>query len=128
MTPEQIQELPVDDRNFENLGILIAPGVQRERGGFRFIGGSPLIGSSGTPRRRPSRSMRGACYFTDQALGLARARFSQDAVGEFRVINNRFDTESAAQIWRRLSVITKSGSNEVHGSAFRLPYPKRFAA
>ena len=26
-------------------------------------------------------------------LGLARARFSQDAIGEFRVIANRFDTE-----------------------------------
>jgi len=115
VTPEQIQELPVPDRNFENLAF-IAPGVQRERGGFRFIGSSPLIGSSGNASE--TAIIVDGVDFTDQVLGLARAKFSQDAVGEFRVINNRFNTEIGGSAGGALSVITKSGSNEVHGSAF----------
>jgi hypothetical protein len=47
VTPEQIRDLPVPSRDFQKLAF-IAPGVQRERGGFRFIGGSALIGSSFT--------------------------------------------------------------------------------
>ena len=38
IVPEQIESLPVQDRDFQKLAFL-APGVQRERGGFRFIGG-----------------------------------------------------------------------------------------
>jgi hypothetical protein len=115
IVPEQIQELPVADRDFQNLAF-IAPGVQRERGGFRFIGNSALIGSSGNSSE--TAIIVDGVDFTDQALGLARARFSQDAIAEFRVINNRFDTEIGSSAGGALSVITKSGSNDLHGSVF----------
>src|SRR5512142_523763 len=36
IVPEQIQELPVINRDFQQLAYL-APGTQRERGGYRFI-------------------------------------------------------------------------------------------
>jgi hypothetical protein len=113
--PEQIMELPVPDRDFQNLAF-IAPGVQRERGAYRFINGSALVGSSGNASE--TAIVVDGVDFTDQALGLARARFSQDAIGEFRVINNRFDTEIGSSAGGALSVVTKSGSNDVHGSAF----------
>jgi hypothetical protein len=115
IVPEQIQELPVADRDFQNLAF-IAPGVQRERGGFRFIGNSALVGSSGNSSE--TAIIVDGVDFTDQALGLARARFSQDAIAEFRVINNRFDTEIGSSAGGALSVITKSGGNDVHGSFF----------
>ena len=113
--PEQIQQLPVPDRDFQNLAF-IAPGVQRERGAYRFIGDSALIGSSGNASE--TAIVVDGVDFTDQALGLARARFSQDAIGEFKVINNRFDTEIGSSAGGALSVVTKSGTNEVHGSVF----------
>ncbi|MFL6293268.1 MAG: carboxypeptidase-like regulatory domain-containing protein, partial [Thermoanaerobaculia bacterium] len=46
IVPEQIESLPVPDRDFQRLAF-IAPGVQRERGGFRFIGGGPVVGAGG---------------------------------------------------------------------------------
>jgi outer membrane receptor protein involved in Fe transport len=113
--PEQIQQLPVPDRDFQNLAF-IAPGVQRERGAYRFIGDSALVGSSGNASE--TAIIVDGVDFTDQALGLARARFSQDAIGEFKVINNRFDTEIGSSAGGALSVVTKSGSNTVHGSVF----------
>jgi hypothetical protein len=115
IVPEQIKNLPVPDRDFQNLAF-IAPGVQRERGGYRFIDDAPLIGSSGNASE--TAIIVDGVDFTDQALGLSRARFSQDAIGEFRVINNRFDTEIGSSAGGALSVITKSGTNDVHGSAF----------
>ena len=56
--------------------------------------------------------------FTDPALGLARARFSQDAISEFRVIANRFDPEIGGSAGGALSIVTKSGTNDLKGSAF----------
>lgn len=115
ITPEQIQELPVANRDFQSLAFL-APGVQRERGGNRFIGGAPVIGAAGNASQ--STIMVDGVDFTDPTLGLARARFSQDAVGEFRVIANRFDTEIGGSSGGALSIVTKSGTNDMHGSAF----------
>jgi hypothetical protein len=115
ITPEQIQNLPVADRDFEKLAF-ITPGVQRERGGFRFIQNAPVVGAGGNASQT-SIQVDGV-DFTDQLNGLARARFSQDAIREFRVIASRFDTEIGGSQGGALSVVTKSGTNEVHGSVY----------
>jgi len=115
IVPEQIDSLPVQDRDFQRLAFL-APGVQRERGGFRFIGGGPVVGAGGNASQ--STILVDGVDFTDPVLGLARARFSQDAIGEFRVITNRFDTEIGGSAGGALSIVTKSGTNQVKGSAF----------
>jgi hypothetical protein len=115
IVPEQIQELPVPGRDFQNLAFL-APGVQRERGGFRFIQNSPVIGGGGNASQ--STILVDGVDFTDPTLGLARARFSQDAISEFRVITNRFDTEIGGSAGGALSIVTKSGTNDLKGSIF----------
>ena len=115
IVPEQIEALPVQDRDFQRLAFL-APGVQRERGGFRFINGGPVVGAGGNASQ--STILVDGVDFTDPVLGLARARFSQDAIGEFRVITNRFDTEIGGSAGGALSIVTKSGTNDFKGSAF----------
>jgi hypothetical protein len=90
--------------------------VQRERGGFRFIGGGPVIGAGGNASQ--STILVDGVDFTDPVLGLARARFSQDAISEFRVIANRFDPEIGGSAGGALSIVTKSGTNDLHGAAF----------
>jgi hypothetical protein len=113
IVPEQITALPVADRNFENLAF-IAPGVQRERGTFRFITGGPVVGAGGNASS--ATIFVNGVDMTDQVNGLARARFSQDAVREFRVITNRFDAEIGGSSGGALSVITKSGTNDLSGT------------
>lgn len=115
IVPEQIAALPVPDRQFERLAFM-APGVQRERGDFRFIKGGPVIGGAGNASL--ATILVDGVDLTDPALGLARARFSQDAIREFRVINNRFDTEIGGSAGGALSIVTKSGSNDLNGSVF----------
>ena len=113
--PAQIESLPVANRDFQSLAFL-APGVQRERGGNRFIGNQPVIGAAGNASQ--STIMIDGVDFTDPTLGMARARFSQEAISEFRVIANRFDTEIGGSSGGALSIVTKAGTNDLHGSAF----------
>ena len=113
--PEQIQALPVANRNFEQLAFL-APTVQRERGEFRFVTGGPVIGSVGNASQ--STFLVDGVDYTDPALGLSKTRISQDAISEFRVISNRFDTEVGQSAGGALSVVTRSGSNAFAGTAY----------
>lgn len=115
IVPEQIDSLPVPNRDFQNLSFL-TPGVQRERGAFRFITGGPVIGAGGNASQ--STILVDGVDFTDPALGLSRTRFSQDAIREFRVIQNRFDTEIGGSAGGAMSIVTKSGTNDIHGNAF----------
>jgi hypothetical protein len=115
IVPEQIQSLPVPDRNFQKLAF-VTPGVERERGGYRFITNGPNIGSAGNASQ--ATIMVDGVDFTDPALGLARVQFSQDAISEFRVINNRFDTEIGGSSGGALSIVTRSGTNNLMGTVF----------
>jgi hypothetical protein len=115
IVPEQIRELPVANREFEKLAF-IAPGVQRERGEFRFVTGGPVIGSGGNASQ--STILVDGVDYTDPALGLAKTRVSQDAIAEFRVVNSRFDAEVGGSAGGALTVLTKSGTNELKGSLF----------
>lgn len=115
IVPEQIQSLPVPDRDFQRLAF-IAPGVSRERGAFRFIGGGPVVGSGGNASQ--STILVNGVDFTDAALGLSKIRFSQDAISEFRVMNSRYDTEIGGTAGGAMSIVTKGGTNTLAGSAF----------
>lgn len=115
VTPEQIQDLPVASREFERLAF-IAPGTNRERGSYRFIQGAAVVGAGGNASQ--TTFMVDGVEMTDQALGLSRARFSMDAIREFRVVTARFDPEIGGSQGGALNVATKSGGNEVHGSVF----------
>ena len=115
ITPQQIQDLPTPDRDFQRLAF-VAPGVERERGAFRFVSGGPVIGGGGNASQ--ATILVDGVDFTDPALGLAKTKFSQDAISEFRVINNRFDAEIGGSSGGALSILTKSGTNTFAGSLF----------
>jgi len=115
ITPEMITDLPVPSREFERLAF-IAPGVARERGGYRFIQNAPVVGAGGNASQ--TSFMVDGVELTDQALGLSRVRFSQDAIREYRVVTARFNPEIGGSPGGALNVVTKSGTNELHGSVF----------
>ncbi|MEO8584857.1 MAG: carboxypeptidase-like regulatory domain-containing protein, partial [Acidobacteriota bacterium] len=74
ITPQQIQDLPTPDRDFQRLAF-VAPGVERERGAFRFVSGGPVIGGGGNASQ--TTILVDGVDFTDPALGLAKTKFSQ---------------------------------------------------
>ena len=81
--------------------------------------------AAATPASRPSSSTASTSPTRRSA---SRARSSrQDAISEFRVITNRFDTEIGGSAGGALSIVTKSGTNDLQGLGLRL-LPRRRAA
>ncbi|MBI3949379.1 MAG: hypothetical protein HY314_02860 [Acidobacteria bacterium] len=109
---------PVNGRNFIDF-VLLTPGVTRDhRGGDLAFGG--LRGTNN------SLQIDGADNnntFFGQSLGRtgsgrAPYQFSQDAVAEFQVNTNTYSAEFGRAGGAVINVVTKSGTNEWHGSIF----------
>ena len=115
IVPEQIESLPVADRQFEKLAFL-APGVQRDRTTAFDRTGAPVIGSAGNSA--VATVLVDGVDFADMALGQSRMRLSQDSIREFRVVGQGFDAEVGGTSGGGLSIVTKRGTNQLRSSAF----------
>ncbi len=125
---EQIESLPQNNRNFLNFANL-APGITVNNAETRrtFAGGGIGADPNGEPLGGPqvnvfidgvslkSNLQQGGVVGQDGSRGNP---FSQLAVQEFRVITSNFKAEYEDAGTAIITAITKSGSNEFHGSAF----------
>jgi len=113
--PEQITNLPVPDRRFEQLAFL-SSNVQPDPAPFYNRGGSPVLGNAGTGWANVY--LVDGLDLTEPTNGQAAIRISQDAIREFRIVGQRFDAEVGQTTGGGLVVVTKTGGNEVNGSVF----------
>ncbi len=112
-----VAELPVNGRNFIDFTAL-TPGVVKDptRGGDLTFGGQRGPANSLLVDGADSNNL-----FYAQATGRTGFRpyaFSQDAVQEFQVNANSFPAEVGRASGGVINMITKSGTNQFHGSAF----------
>jgi outer membrane receptor protein involved in Fe transport len=112
-----VSDLPVNGRNFLDF-VTLTPGVVRDptRGGDLSFGGQRGPANSLLVDGADSNNL-----FFGQATGRTGFRpyaFSQDAVQEFQVNANNFPAEVGRAGGGAINVITKSGTNDFHGSAF----------
>lgn len=113
-----VRELPVNGRNFLDF-VTLTPGVVRDpRAGDLSFGGQ-----RGTLNSVQIDGVDNNNLFFGQSLGRtgsgrAPYQFSQDAVQEFQVNTNSFSAEFGRAAGGVINVITKSGTNEYHGSGF----------
>ncbi len=113
-----VANLPVNGRNFIDF-VLTTPGVVRDTRG----GDISFAGQRGTLNSLVIDGADNNNTFFGQTLGRtgsgrAPYQFSQDAVQEFQVNRNAYSAEFGRAGGAVINVVTKSGSNEVHGSAF----------
>lgn len=113
-----VADLPVNGRNFLDF-VTLTPGVVRDpRGGDLSFGGQ-----RGTFNSVQIDGVDNNNMFFGQALGRtgsgrAPYQFSQDAVQEFQVNTNSFSAEFGRAAGGVINVVTKSGTNEFHGTLF----------
>jgi Carboxypeptidase regulatory-like domain/TonB dependent receptor len=112
-----VRDLPINGRNFLDFTAL-SPGVVRDpRGGDLSFGGQ-----RGTVNSFLTDGVDSNNLFFGQSSGRQGVRnpyaVSQDAVQEFQVNTNGFAPEIGRAGGGVVNVITKSGTNAVHGSAF----------
>lgn len=112
-----VRDLPINGRNFLDFTVL-TPGVVRDpRGGDLSFGGQRGTLNSLLVDGGDSNNL-----FFGQSSGRAGVRnpytFSQDAVGEFQVNTNTYAAEIGRAGGGVVNAITKSGTNQFHGTAF----------
>jgi outer membrane receptor protein involved in Fe transport len=113
-----IQNLPVNGRNFLDFATL-TPGVVREptRAGDLSVGGQ-----KGTLNSLQVDGADNNNTFFGQSFGRTGTRppyqFSEESVQEFQVNQNGFSAEFGRSGGAVINVVTKSGTNNWHGSAF----------
>ena len=105
--PRQVQELPINGRNWMDL-TLLAPGARRNEGGgmAQFRQGYSQTNVDGQQITVNYHSQ------TDSE----QPGFSRDAIAEFEVIANRFDATQGRSQGVIVNAITKSGTNVFAGT------------
>jgi hypothetical protein len=115
---QSVANLPVLGRNFINF-VLLTPGVTLDRrdGDISFAGQRGTLNSLVVDGSDSNNTFFGQ---TSGRTGSGRApyQFSQDAVAEFQVNSNSYSAELGHAGGAVINVITKSGSNSFHGTAF----------
>ncbi|MEO7028450.1 MAG: carboxypeptidase regulatory-like domain-containing protein [Acidobacteriaceae bacterium] len=113
-----VSELPVNGRNFLDF-TLLTPGVVRDvRGGDLSFGGQRGTLNSLTIDGTDNNNTFFGQSLGRSGSGRAPYQFSQDAVQEFQVNTSSYAPEFGRAGGAVINVVTKSGTNQFHGTAF----------
>src|SRR6202034_4401797 len=116
--PEQIENLPINGRNFLDLAQL-EPGIQVQDGsgfdptkhGFESV-------SIGGRAGRTARIMVDGVDISDENVGTTTQDVPATAIQEFSIAQSSLDLSSSLTSSGEVSVTTKSGTNGLHGEGF----------
>src|SRR5690349_1954151 len=117
---QKIETLPVNGRQFIDFALL-APGVTI---GDTTSGSTDVIIEPVTKLSFAGQNIHYNFVAIDgadnmsTASGIQKTTPSQDAVAEFRVVNSSYGTEFGRAVGGIVNIITKSGTNAFHGSAY----------
>lgn len=137
ITGTQIRELSLNARNYEQLVALMPGVVFTGTGDQIYIGTSnPLSGTSnqvtfainGGRTSQNSWTVDGADNM-DRGANLTLLTYpSVDAIAEFRVLRAQYSAEFGRNAGGMINVITKSGTNELHGDLYEFFRNDKLAA
>ncbi len=121
VSQKTIEDLPLNGRNYVSLATL-QPGVSifLDRPANNNTGGIELH-INGAPGRSNSYLLDGANMKGAYGVGLLNAADTSlgvETVREFRVVTNSYSADYGRSMGGVINVVTKSGTNAVHGSGF----------
>src|SRR5207237_1743984 len=125
ITQSEIAKLPLSLRNWDDL-IGLAAGVQGDR--YTEQAGSTAAGRTGGANVHGVRSLQNNFLLDGlentsisenvQELTTQVSRPSVDSIGEFKVVTSAYSAEFGRSPGAAISVTTKSGTNDFHGTAY----------
>ncbi len=125
---KQLKDLPLNGRSYDEL-LTLNPGIVNytwEKTGGVGISNSAVGNMFAVSGRRPQENLfllngvefTGAAEINMQPGGTSGELLGVDAVREFNVLQNTYGAEYGKRPGAQVIVVTQSGTNQVHGSAF----------
>jgi len=116
ITPEQITDLPLIGRDIADLAYL-SPGVKAADSYDPTKNRYAILSVNGEGGRNVNVTVNGIDN-KDNTVGGPVMQLPAEAVQEFQISTQRFSAVNGRSEGAAINVITKSGANDIHGSAF----------
>jgi len=117
---DQVEKLPVNGRNFMDLGQL-EPGVQIQDGGTVDASKNGISAISFESRLGNSaRTTVDGVDINDEIVGGSTQNIPTSAIQEFQLVRSLLDLSTGLTSSGGLNIATRSGSNQIHGELFGL--------
>jgi hypothetical protein len=116
VTPQMVENLPLNGRDFANLAYL-APGAKATAPWDPTKARVSGVGINGSNGRNMNITVNGIDD-KDNTVGGPVMQLPLEAVQEFNISTQRFSAANGRSAGSAVSVITRSGSNNFHGSAY----------
>jgi outer membrane receptor protein involved in Fe transport len=118
ITPEQVENLPINSRQFGSLAAL-APGTTLQQHPDPTRPSNLAVSLVGGSGRNLNVTVDGGDN-NDDTVGGINQFYSLEGVEEFNFLANRYKAEYGRSAGGVVNVITKSGTNDPHGTFFSL--------
>jgi outer membrane receptor protein involved in Fe transport len=116
VSQQELQSLPLNGRQFANLGVL-APGTTLDYNTDPTKPGQLVIALNGGSGRNVNYLVDGGDNM-DDTIGGALQNYNLEAVQEFKIQTMQYKAEYGRSSGGILTVVTKTGTNDFHGSAY----------
>src|SRR4051812_10084681 len=116
ITPSEVEQLPLAGRDAANLAYLV-PGVKAADSYDPTKNRYAILSVNGSDGRNINTTVNGIDN-KDNTVGGAVMQFPLEAVQEFQISTQRFSAENGRSQGAAINMITKSGTNNYHGSVF----------
>jgi hypothetical protein len=115
VTGQQVQTLPLNGRDITNL-VMLQPGMNQETDATGWL--APEWAGNGN-RGQTEVAMLDNVDASDAEMGnLQFWNFNLDAIAEFKVLQNNYSAEYGQGGGTVVQMVSKAGTNQIHGSAF----------
>jgi Carboxypeptidase regulatory-like domain len=115
VSSEQVENLPLNGRNIEGL-MTMQPGIVPSTGGMGWMS-NELVGN-GNRGETEVGTLDGADTSDAEMGTLQFTNFNLDAIAEFKVQQNNYSAQYGQGAGTVTQIVSKSGTNEFHGSLF----------
>jgi hypothetical protein len=116
LSQRQIEDLPINGRNYIDFTLTTS---QAQRDSAPSIGAAPTSGLNFQGQRARSNQVSvDGVDAVDNSVNGIRATVSQEAVQEFQLVMSNYMPEFGRATGGVINIVTKGGSNEIHGNLF----------